>query len=575
MKRSLIILSGLLIAGYAAAQETSRDTLRTEEITVVKPYTPTISTAFKIGLTPEIGTDTIRKERVSYSIFSFPVASTFTPAKGRAQRLERGPKERLYENYVSAGFGNFTSPLFEAYLHAGDPRHDDFGLFINHHSSKGGVEDVLLDDQFSSTRIDGYYGQFDRDYAWQLNAGVQRELINYYGIPRETIFDPDVIEALNEQQIYKIFYLGGKITMEESVFQGATSEMVSFSDDYGTSEFRLLTKPRFEFPISTELIGADLMVDFLSGKFDQTYLTDSDLKYSYLNLGVSPSFTVLRENLSVHLGATLVYANDLERKTNEFYAYPNVDASFKVIDDIFILVAGVTGELTQHTYKDLSGKNPFVSPTLDIQPTDQQYKAFAGIKGKLASNIGYNLQLSHTDERNKPMFIHNPIMTDGTMLVEKSFQAGNSFGLVYDDVKTLGLFGELSIDASKEFSFSGSMQYNKYSPNTEVEAWNLPQVTAVIKANYSNDSWFAGAKLYYHGPTDDLFIPYGLTSEQGLLVENDSYMDLNLHGGYMFSDRLTAFGRINNALGKKYDRYLNYRVQALQILGGITYKFDF
>ena len=51
-------------------------------------------------------------------------------------------------------------------------------------------------------------------------------------------------------------------------------------------------------------------------------------------------------------------------------------------------------------------------------------------------------------------------------------------------------------------------------------------------------------------------------------------MDLNLNGGYIFSDRLTAFAKINNALGKKYQPFVNYQVQTLQIIGGITYKFD-
>ena len=54
----------------------------------------------------------------------------------------------------------------------------------------------------------------------------------------------------------------------------------------------------------------------------------------------------------------------------------------------------------------------------------------------------------------------------------------------------------------------------------------------------------------------------------------ESYIDLNINGGYIFSDRLSAFAKINNALGKKYFSYTNYQVQTMQILAGITYKFD-
>ena len=160
------------------------------------------------------------------------------------------------------------------------------------------------------------------------------------------------------------------------------------------------------------------------------------------------------------------------------------------------------------------------------------------------------------------------------MVVEKAYEAGNSFGVVYDNVKTLGFFGEITIDASKEFNFSGSVNYSNHTLDTLLEAWNTPKMTATISADYQNKNWFAGAKLFYNGETEDFVIPYGFTSENGNIVTNESYMDLNLNGGYNFSDRLTVFGKINNALGEKYHRFLNYQVQTLQILAGITYKFD-
>jgi len=573
--RKLYILSiFILISSISFSQETKKDTLKTEEISVVKPYTPTISDAFKVTANPVIeASNNVQKEKVSYSIFSIPVASTFTPSKGKAQKVTRAPKERLFDNYILAGFGNFTSPLFEAYIHTGDSRYNDFGLFVNHHSSEGGIKDLLLNDNFANTRIDGYYKQFDRDFNWQINAGVQRELFNYYGLP-EANYSDAFIEAMDEKQVYKNIYIGGKINFEDSFFQGATAEIINFSDDYNSNEIRLLAKPKFEFPISTELINSEFLIDVISGKFKQNYNTTEDLNYSFLNLGFSPNLEILRENLSINLGAKLYYSNDLEHKTNEFYAYPNVTASLKLVDEVFILVAGVTGDLIQNTYKDFANENPYVSPTQNIFQTDQQYKAFAGAKGKLASNIGYNFNVSHTNEKNKPLYILNPTKTDGALTVENAYEAGNSFNVMYDNVKTLGIFGEITIDASDEFDFSGSINYANYTTDIAAEAWNLPEITATITADYQNKNWFAGAKLFYKGETKDYLIPYGLTSEFGSTITNKSYIDLNLNGGYVFSDRLTVFAKINNALGEKYHPFANYQVQTLQVLGGITYKFD-
>src|SRR5210317_1291696 len=95
------------------------DTLKTEEIRVVKPYTPTISDAFKIQSVPKLNQTSLRpKPEVNYSIFSVPVASTFTPSKGKVQQLGGTKKEKFYQNYITAGFGNYGTPLLESYIHS-------------------------------------------------------------------------------------------------------------------------------------------------------------------------------------------------------------------------------------------------------------------------------------------------------------------------------------------------------------------------------------------------------------------------------------------------------------------------
>ena len=578
MHNKLLITSFLiLVTSVSFSQITKKkDTLKTEEITVEKPYAPTISDAFKVRSNPNIENETknLGKEKVNYSIFSIPVASTFTPSKGKAQSIARDPKERFYENYISAGYGNFNTPFLDAFMHFGDKKNNDFGIFLNHLSSEGGIKDVLLDDNFSDSKVDIYFKQFDRDYNWQVNAGTQLKSQNYYGLSNDITFTDAFIDAMNPEQIYKTVYGGGKISFEDSFFQGATAEIINFSDNYITNEIRLMVKPTLEFPISKEKINGEFLVDLISGRFKQSYNDGNDVNYSFLNLGFSPNLEIVRESFTLNLGAKFYYVNDLEHKNTDYFAYPNVTASVKLVDDVLILVAGVTGDLEQNSYKDFANENPYVSPTLNILQTDQQYKAFAGTKGKLASNIGYNFNVIHSSEKNKPFFIQNQTKTDGNIPVEKAYEAGNSFGVVYDNVKTLGFFGEITIDASKEFNFTGTINYAHHTVETLLEAWNTPTMMATISADYQNKNWFAGAKLFYNGETEDFVIPFGLSAQNGVIVTNESYMDLNLNGGYNFSDRLTAFAKINNALGEKYHRFLNYQVQTLKILGGITYKFD-
>ena len=83
----LCIALGILISIPTLAQE---EELGTEVVNIVKPYTPTISDAFKVKESPVLDeTTTPQKKPVTYQIFSVPVASTFTPAKGQATNVEK------------------------------------------------------------------------------------------------------------------------------------------------------------------------------------------------------------------------------------------------------------------------------------------------------------------------------------------------------------------------------------------------------------------------------------------------------------------------------------------------------
>ncbi|MBV1888532.1 MAG: TonB-dependent receptor [Urechidicola sp.] len=573
MRKLLIIALSLVTTATIVAQERVKDTLNTDEIIIVKPYTPTISDAFKIKDNPQIENENIQKDSVSYTFFSVPVASTFTPTKGKAQSVVREPLDRIYENFVAVGFGNYTTPYLEAFLHSSSTRSNDFGAFIKHLSSNGGIKDILVDDNFSDSHLSLFYKQFERDYNWEANLGAQHQIYNWYGLPEGITYDPIFLNTIDPKQTYLNIFGGGSFIFEEGIFKGGKVRIDHFSDNYSSSEIQAKITPEIEFPISSELIDLPFDIEFLTGSFKQNYLTDTDVKYSFLNLGASPSLEILRDKLTVNLGARVYYSFDLERQTNTFYAYPNVTASYKLIEETLIGYAGITGDLQQHSFREFVNDNPFISPTLNILPTDQQYNAFLGAKGKLSSKVGYNFKASYQNEKNKALYVQNPSMTDGITNPMYAFQSGNSFGLVYDNVKTLSLFAEVDVYASKELKFGGNIEYNNISTDVQAKAWYTPTLKASAFANYNAKKWYVGADLYFTGEQFDFVQNFGEIN--GMITTLDPYVDLNFNGGYVFTDRLTAFGRVNNVLGINYDKYANYKVQGIQVLAGIIYKFDF
>ena len=136
----------------AFGQERKKDTIDDQVVNVIKPYTPTISDAFKIKDTPKLNdSNVVKKKQVKYNIFSIPVASTFTPAKGKAANVDKAKPVKLYDNYASLGVGSYTTILGEVYLNHEINSTENVGGYFSHHSSQGGIDGLVLDNDFSST----------------------------------------------------------------------------------------------------------------------------------------------------------------------------------------------------------------------------------------------------------------------------------------------------------------------------------------------------------------------------------------------------------------------------------------
>lgn len=572
--RFYLVMSLLFTATSLYAQ----DPIGTEVINVVRPYTPTVADAFKIKETPvSIDSLNMEKQQVQYSIFSVPVASTFVPAKGKATMLERKRPDKYYNNYVTLGFGNYTTALGELFATFEVDRDAEVSLFFKHNSSQGGIKEVQLDDHYFDTSLDLNYSGSTRDMIYNLGFGALHEIYNWYGLSpmaNENDFRNAVDAGVNHS--YYGAAVKGSIKMEDSSFSGGEVMLRYFGDSYSSSEINFVAAPEFLFDLGGQDVGINVDIDYLSGKFDKSFaFPDTDIKYSFLNAGVHPYIRFQNKGFSINLGAQLVYGMDNENSESDISIYPKVDASFRVVDEFLSFYAGVDGGLDQNSYFNFTRQNPYVSPTLFIAPTDRQYEGFAGIQGKFTSTVSYNLKGSFKNEINKPLFVSNPLMSTVPADELQGYEFGNSFAVVYDDVTTLEIFGELQAEVSSGINIGVNASFYSYGVDRLDEAYNLPEFKATLFANaVINEQFFGGFGLFYVGERNDLesFDPFFPT--EPLTKTLDAYVDINLHLGYNFNEQLTFFVKGSNLLSDNYEKWLNTPVQGIQVLGGATYKFN-
>ena len=550
-----------------------KEQIGTETVNVVKPYTPKISDAFKVKEIPELNEEAnAKKETIKYTIFSFPVASTFTPSKGKAEGVEKEKPTQLFKNYATFGVGNYGTFIGELFVNHDLNNTDYVGGMFRHHSSEGGIKNVALENRFFDTSLDLMYGSNQKDVSYNVDLGYQNQIYNWYGLPAN--FDSTLINGINPQQTYGTISLGGNVTLNESILNKASLKYNHFSDASGSSENRFYAKPTVEFDVMDSAVKTNIIVDYVGGSFKNNYLntTTTRVKYGFTNFGIVPSFVMQQDDWTLNIGAGLFYSLDNVNSNNKFLVYPKINASYKVVGDLMIFYAGAEGNLEQNSYMNFVNDNPFLSPTLNIAPTDKQYDIFAGLKGKLANNVSYNLRASYVNERNKALFRSNDYNENPG---NNDYAYGNSFQVVYDDMKTVSLYGELKADFSKAVSFGINGTFSSYTNDFQQEAWNLPTIKINSNLDFNiTEKWFAGANVFYVGERKDFQINTDFAANAAP-VTLKSYFDVNANVGYKYSDRLTAFARANNITNNAYQKWLNYPVQGFQVILGVNYKFDF
>lgn len=583
MNKTKIYIATIILASvsFSSIAQKKDSSIGSEVVNVIGTYTPTISDAFKVKETPSFEDETLNnKEEIKYAILSFPVASTFTPNKGSAANVERAKNEKFFSNYASLGIGNYGTILGELYMTHAISQNQFIGGMLKHHSSQGGIKDAVLDDFFYDTSIDLTYATQEKDYRWNADVGFRNQMYNWYGLPVDyAAFTESQFQSIDEKQTYNSFYLGGKLSMNESIFNSAEVYYKRFWDAQTGAENRFWIKPSFDIEISEIKVKTDVIADFVGTNFDKsTTGLASEINSSFFNFGVQPSIVYQQEELSLKIGVGLFYSAGkvLEESESKLYFYPQVQASYKVVGDLMIAYAGIEGGLKQNSYADFVDENPFIAPMQIIAPTDKSFDFYIGLKGKLADNIAYNLRGAYQNENGKALFYTEYQEGDSNL---QGYAFGNSMNIMYSDLRTFSLFGELKSDITKDISLFLNGTFSTFTTEDDQEAWYLPsmKISAGVDANLT-DKLTLNANLFFVGKRDALFVYDAqdpLIDSERKTIALDGYIDLNLGANYKYNDRLGLFIKLNNLADQKYQNWVNYHVQGIQVLAGANYKFDF
>ncbi len=582
MKFKLWCLLLTCLSHFVILAQRENDTIKTEKLIIIKQYSPTLNDAFKVRSKPIIS-DSIKKQQktVEYSIFSVPVASTFTPSKGTASSISPQARPYSFQNYARLGAGNFTNIMAEflgkVYLN----RYQDLEVDFDHFSSAGGIETEPLDNNFMDTSLGLKFQSSDRYLVWHAGVDIDYKRYNWYGFDEDLLNDSnqlfgDDLSVIDPLQTYLGLNLNGGLDFDSDYIKTLDLNVKNLTDNYNSSENEVDINSGFEFYVANNSLDLDVNFNFLSGNFDQQYnIPDNGIKYGFLTTALQPSMQFEIDDLFLDVGLKGVFLNDTEIKESDFFVYPKVKATYKFAEE-FMLYGGLDGDLNMNSYESVVDQNPFVSPTLFLQPTDNAFTGFTGLNGKIKT-LSYNLKVFYQQENNYAFFIENSAVP-GLLVFEpqNNFEYGNSFSLIYDDLTTFGLSAEANYEAFDSFNVGLSAQYFNFSLDNLPVAPYLPEFKFSLNANYQiTDKWFLHSTLFYIGERESLrytAIPLNDTFFDSSGV--DGFVDINFGIDYQLNERIGLFITGRNLLDNNYQQWRNFDVQGIQVMGGLSYQFD-
>ena len=586
MKKILSFICFCSVVGIAAQDHSKKkDTVKTEVVEIETRYNPKIADANKIVKKPTIKIlEKSKRKKLVYSIFSAPVASTFVPKTGVVKGIDVGVKERIFNNFVALGYGNYASPYTEMYFHYNSKFENDFGLHFKYSGSQENLRNSVLNSTFSNIETTVFYSQNERFYKWKTYLSAKRNSYNWYGLP-DLNFSTLAIGQIEEQQNYNQFNLGGEISFEDSKIEIVKFDLQYFTDAWNSSELYADGSAIFKFPVdflfrNSNEISISTQMEYLRGRFQQSYSSDAPLDHHFLTLNASPRYQFKWGAIAIDLGTKLFLSFDIENDLQHFLVYPDVNVQFPIVKDFVSVYGGISGGLTTNNFASFTEQNPYVSPTLFMTQTNQKYHAFGGLNALATNDVSVHLGISRKNEEDKPLFIRNNSKSDGaTTSLNGSdlngFEYGNSFSVIYDDVITMTFSGELAYEASKYVSVSTSLRYHVFDTRNSAEAWNLPNTEASILAKFKKKNWYGSASINYFGDRKDALYS-GIYPSNSIGIQTIAgFVDANLNGGYHFNDQFTVFVKMNNFINGKYQQFANFDVQGFQAILGLSYKFDF
>jgi hypothetical protein len=541
-----------------------------EQINITKEKEVEINKANKVQDKGKVLESTAKDKKMVYTFYDKKISgisevkfepSVVSPEDSKNKKTE---EESGFNNYAKLGLGNFGRIYGEGFINSNQNNAFIYGISAFHNSTRRGP----IKNDFSALSNSKF--QFDGKYHlknFELKGDASYENRQYYFYGYDTLTHSDYTRDLLKQKL--------NILNFNTVFENTNPKpKVDFQiktginhldDNYSASELDWASTFKFFFPIVEDKIIATLNAETYITEISDNFI-DTETSTRKRNLyRVEPGFSFDFGNFSTKIGFKAVNQYDQILKVNETKGFPTALISYKT-SSLTYFFAGYDGDIIRNTLQSLINENPFLGPQLNIQNTYKNSDIYIGARGDLYSGLAFNAKISYGKYQN--LYFYNafdgigyapnaqPISTTKFILDYEETGSKTDFVSVNYEM-AYNIFDYWKSNIKIDYNYFETIRFNK--------AYHRPAFNGRLGNIFTfSNKMVASLDFYYLNGI------YAREPQFGDAIKLKDIYDLNAEITYLFTKQFSTFVKINNIVGKNYQRYYNYPQLGLNFVAGLN-----
>ncbi len=541
MKKHLFLALGLIVVVFPIRAQ--RD-LPTEQVKILKDFDARLLESNKIRVLPSLPPLDTASKRFDYLVPNRPQAITYELPPLRPLAMRSVKPDKPFNGFAKLGAGAPNAWYGEGgYAFKYKDRFDAKAWFRHHQANNKKLENQRFAN--NDFRLSGNY-YLENTLAVEGNIGYSADRVFFYG------YDHDSLQFNAEQvrQEFNLLDIGGRFYNSRrndlDINFGIAPTFYLLRDYYSNNE------TGFALDMQVTKWIADKHPLRLVIRPDLTFFNDTATQ-RLNNIYLQPSFTFHFNFLRLRLGGNFVNNRD------EFSIFPDAELLLRLWGDGLQVFGGATGDLRKNTYRSMSEYNPFIQIRASRLRNTVWREFFGGLKGNTGW-LSYEGRISYGRAADLALFqtqydsIGRPGIT--------------RFRTIYDTAQILGLSVALNAKVGDALQVGGTASYRTFQLNNENEPWGLPNLefNGRILFRPNDGKLLLKSELYV---ADD--IPFRNQENQPNFT--DILFDLNVGASAQLTQNVGLFLDVNNILNNRRERWLNYPIFGINVLGGLTLRF--